>query len=122
MTRQSKRSARKQQALRDLYADCWPDTSAMRRQMRQIYQQLNANMQEPFADWEERLDREEDFLVQTNLHRFQTMLEQQQGRKQTNKLQRKIRALRAKAKDPSVTTAEAAAFATKADELEQKSQ
>jgi hypothetical protein len=38
----------------------------------------------------------------------------------STKTSRLVRALRAKAKDPSVTRAEAAAFAAKADELEKR--
>jgi hypothetical protein len=110
------------QKLRETFGDVWPDTSAMRRRMGQLWQQLDPNMQEFFSDWEQRLGRDEEWFVNATLGRIGLALERQQERRQQKQLQNekmsaRIRALRAKANDPSVTKAEAAAFAAKADEL-----
>jgi len=87
----------------------------MRRRMGQLWQQLDPNMQEFFLDWEQRLDRDEEWFVNATLGRIGLALERQQERRQQKRRQNekasaRIRALRAKANDPSVTKAEAAAF------------
>jgi hypothetical protein len=75
------------QKLRETFGDVWPDTSAMRRRMGQLWQQLDPNMQEFFSDWEQRLDRDEEWFVNATLGRIGLALERQQERRQQKRRQ-----------------------------------